>query len=518
MFTFTLGLVLVLAVAWALLEPLFNAAANDPIADEVRQDDLDQRVTTYQELRDLELDYTMGKVEEKEYKRTRKLLEDLAIASLKASGDAVTADGADQRADIEALIARRRSRWTRMRNGVVGAVALLLTFGMPGRLQAQGGEGPAGQPVSGTTGSVLLLVTNGTEGASVPDSLEVTLEGVRQSGVDPELNRTAYLPASGRLLFEDLAIEPGVAYRITTIYQEAEYTSSMAVPRAEAPGDTISLTLYEATEDPKDVLIRYDHNVVTAEKGGVRIQHMIVMENGSDRVYIGPYVEEVGQRAVVRVDLPEEAAGIELQSGLMQCCVQFMGHTLIERMPVFPGKREILFSYTVPARKGRVVLPKTFFYPVAQTEIFVPADLTVSVTEPLSLGDSFEAGGTQFKRITGTDLEAGLSSAVTITGVVGRTGLGIPRLALVGLIGLSLFAGLILLSWRSKRIASEKGSAPKVDAAAGVAGRSELRAEMDQDLLIERIAWLDELFETGALEEAFYRRERALLMDLVEDL
>lgn len=517
MTTFLIGLVMVVATAWVLLAPLFDRRAHDPVQEEIRDDGLDRSATIYQDLRDLELDYMMEKVEEKEYQRIRDALEDVAITYLKAGGDMESGDMVNQRTDLETVIERRRSRWTKIRYGASKAMAVLLVLGLPGRLHAQNQNSSAGEPLSQMTGSIVLLVSNGTEDAAVPDNLEVALEGVSQNSPDPVLIKTAFLPASGRLLFEDIVTGPGIGYRVTTVYQDAEYTSSIVIPTVQVVPDTISLTLYEATEDPGDVFVLYDHNIVTAEKGGVRILQMLIMENKGDRVYIGPLIEEIGQRAALRVELPDEATEIELQSGLMQCCVQFMEHTLVERMPVFPGTREIIFSYAVPARKGEVILPKRTYYRVVQAEIFIPEDLRVSISEPLSLGEPFEAGGKKYQRVVASDLEAGVNTVVTISGLVGPSGLGIPRFALAGLIALFFLIGMVTLSWRSKRSADDKENTAKPDAMAADFTQIVLSEEWEKDLVIERIAWLDDLFETGALDETFYRKERAMLLKLVDE-
>ena len=517
MTTLLIGLVLVLATVWALLAPLFDRSANDQFQEEIHEDGLDRNATTYQDLRDLELDYMMEKVEEEEYLRTRDTLEDLAITNLKASGDIETVDMVIQHADLEAVIQRRRSHWTKIRNGATEVMAVLLVLGLPGRSNAQGQNSSTGEPFPQMTGSIVLLVSNGTEGAAVPDSLEVTLEGIHQNSPDPAFIKTAPLPASGRLLFEDIVMGPGIGYRVTTVYQDAEYTSSMVILKEEVVPDTISLTLYEATEDPGHVFVRYDHNIVTAEKGGVRVQHMLVMENNGDRVYIGPFFEEIGQRAAVRVEIPNEATEIELQSGLMQCCVQFMEHTLVERMPVFPGTREIIFSYAVPARKGKVLLPKKTFYRVVQAEIFIPANLRVSISEPLSLGEPFEAGGKQFIRVIASDLEAGVNPVVTIAGLVGPSGFGLPWFAQAGLVGLLFLIGVITLSWRSKRTTDDRDKIAKPDSLGADFIHTVPSEDLETDLVIERIAWLDDLFETGALDETFYQKERTILIKLVEE-
>ncbi len=418
------------------------------------------------------------------------------------------------RSPIRGVVARR----------TLLAVFLLVPLTLPSAVLA------ADTGIAGT-------VVNGTDGGKVED-LEVTLH--RYSG-DTEVGTwTATTNDEGAFSFPGLAADPTSSYRLTARYVDVEYGTD---PLQFTAGETRSVTLkvYETTTSPDRVTIARWIVWVDREGEGAAVQHDLDFANSAEKAYTGTEAVGEGQRAVIRIPLAPGARDFQYLGTFMECCGLVEGDTFVHTKPVLPGRSQATLRYST-GRLSSLSFPVQ--YPTKSFTLLVPAGVDVTSDGLTTSGDT-EDRGTTYRVFTATDLAAGDTIRVSLTGLERH-----PRSSLVLLLltiaGVAVVAALALwLSARrrvdrrpaGRRTGRDRVGSRRAGPAQQSLGRRDAKPlerqraarasrlptptngergrpppeEPEEDevaVLVEEIAALDLSFERGVLDERTYRRLR----------
>lgn len=389
--------------------------------------------------------------------------------------------------------------------------------------------------VAQTPGSIEGSVVNGTTDAPAAE-VEVTLQ---LFSADADLGATsATTDARGRFAFDEIR-DDVAGYQLSVRYGGAVYRS---VAAAFTAGQTVeqTLTVWEPTTDPADVVLT-DYVVwIDREGSGVGVQHDFAWANGGDTAYVGGGAGDdgggAGDDGVVSVPLPTGATNLQYLGTFLENPGDVVGQTYVSDAPIVPGDSTATVRFSAPPLSSMTL---TTPFPTTSVQLFVPQDVSVSATALRRAGtvqDEVDGQTITYQVYAAQDVAAGTTIEVSMSQNAGGSGTTNTALwILLAVAGVALVGGLVALAIRrsrrrsrrpivrsSARPAKAKAHAvpPKANgqrttkaaAPRGNGGTAEPSGE-DADLIVEEIAALDLSFERGLLDERTYKRLRVAAKD-----
>lgn len=346
---------------------------------------------------------------------------------------------------------------------------------------AQNGEG----------GVIEGRVTNETKGEAVR-GVELTLTSFMGDRATDEkktkTNRDGF--------FEFKQLPWNRSYTVSVNYNGAEYATDKMVFYPEEDIKKLDLPVYEPTESDENISVNAAHMIVQVAEDKIAVAEMMVLHNGSKRIYIGKDKLQNGRREALRFNLPEGADEIEFLSGVTKDSTVRTDQGFVDTSSVAPGISRIVYAYTLPYEPGGNVFEKTINYPT-QGFILLVSDVANKVkVEGLSGGDTVQIQNSKFLRWTGENLKADTKIKVEISSplfggdILQWVALG----AIIMLVGGSIFYSVVR---RNKAIEEHSGKHLIDD------------LKEHREGLIRDIAELDDKFEAGEISEGEYRKERS---------
>jgi hypothetical protein len=353
-------------------------------------------------------------------------------------------------------------------------------------------------------GSIWGQVLDGTKGDEPVANLEVTLTAYGPDG--SQETSSARTDAEGSFDFGGLSISKGAVYQVTADYQGATYRSEALSFAAGQDQLSVEIVVYEATESDSTLSVELAHIVVEFASDGLAVTEMLLVRNKGNGTYIGSGPEvAAGKVATLRFPLPPSAELFNIGESLMRCCIVDTDDGFVDTMPVMPGRRAILYVYTMPFPEASPELRRSFAYPADKIEIFVSDEAEGTEIPGFSPAGTIEGQDSTYVRWTVSGLEAGEEVIVRLEGLPFQEKSGIARSAAARRKAGWLFVtaaviplALIVPTRRRWRERSERTEA-------------ETSADDTKDSLLQRVADLDDAFEVGEIPEPEYQVERAVL-------
>lgn len=361
----------------------------------------------------------------------------------------------------------------------------------------------AAEPENGVIEGQLL---NGTSGLSVPNQ-EITLK-TYLNNAEVALDTTE-TDADGGFVFSGLPTAPNYSYNITLIFQEAEYGDEWVVFAQGETTKSVEVTVYDATTSDEAIEVELSHTIIYVEKDGLLVKEFYLFYNDADLTYIGFKPADSETRQTLKFYLPDNASGFQPDAELMSCCIYANDNGFVDSMPVFPGVREIAYSYKVNYDAGEYLLSRTVDYPVADYNLIVQGEGVVVDSGQLIREEPLNMGGTVFSYFVAGSLEPGetLTAAISSLPEISsqNTTTWVMLAAAVMVVG-AVSGYLFMKKKRPQPVRQEanlgrKGQQPQPAAQGTNFSRKRQR------LLVE-LARLDDDFEAGKITEDNYRRRR----------
>ena len=375
---------------------------------------------------------------------------------------------------------------------------------------------PRAHAQTGGQGKIEGQITNGTKGA-LPTStanLTVTLMTAVQ-GATTIVTQTTTGDANGKFVFANLDTISTTRYLVMANYADVGYYSDVLA--FTSPNSTTlpaSITAYDPTDDPSVVQVLETHLVVDVQAPWLVIQQIVVMENGSDHIFIG---KAVGPHRV-SLTLPILAKAINIQfddQTVDQTTMRGEG-VLTYTLPIGPGKDQILFQYEVPFTPPTYEFNLPLLHDVARFGLYaVDIGETIQSQQlsptPSPMGDVPNApkliamAGDKFT--AGTTIKATIDKLPAAAAQPGQTPSAVLPTALpvspqtIGLVilGAAVVVAIALLIY------------PILRKRAADAEDEEYDENDPRQNLLQGIADLDDAFEAGEIAETEYKDKRAAL-------
>ncbi len=263
-------------------------------------------------------------------------------------------------------------------------------------------------PYQSGAGQLTGQVAQGTAGGPELPALPITLTAFLNFELVQTLVTTA--TAAGEFSFADLATDPGMVYVASTIYNNVQYNSGLAVVTPLTPTTAITLAAYETTEDGSTLSINRANWLIDFEPGGLRVGVILNLRNSGDRTFIGQRVDGLNALATVAVAVPPGAEEVEFQDGVIGGRYHPVENRIYDLVPVPPGDeaRQIVYSYRLPVAGDTVTLAQEFLYPVGNLNLLVTDAPNLLVEAPaLTFINTEAVQGINFRRWSGQSLPVG---------------------------------------------------------------------------------------------------------------
>jgi len=313
--------------------------------------------------------------------------------------------------------------------------------------------------------------------------------------------------ADGRFRFESIKFDPDVAYGVSTVYQDALYGVDLDLT-AGSP-EPVTLTVYDAiTQDSVLSVPSVSMLVSQADKIDRLIWALEIykISNSSDRTFI-PGQE--GPMSLLRFGLPEGAQDLQVDTSIAgaQLFTVDRGFAIDANIP--PGEYEVMFAYTFPYEGDTASLTKTLWYGAGDMRVLLPQEIADLASPALGPQSQVEIGGRTYDLLQAQGFTRGETVSVEFTNLPVASSrerlveaFRSLRMELVVPVAMGIFlAGLIVIVVMRSRRSKATPSAVPVEARA----RS---GAVEQSVLVERLARLEESFERGDIAEADYARRR----------
>lgn len=240
---------------------------------------------------------------------------------------------------------------------------------------------PAPEVIGAVSGSVV----NGSAGAAVPADLNLELHIVDAS-MNESVRQTT-VTADGTFRFADVPMRAENTYIVSTRHQTRLFSSDFVKGDPAQPELTLTLTIYELTDDTSVIQITSFITQALANENGLQVAAMIRFKNTSDRLFVTKEQVSETQFTSIKLVLPFGAEIMGFADSSDRFVVGADGRTVNDTLPVSPGADHVIHVvYLMPYNPTGTVLEQTLPYPlVGSAELYArPTTLTVKA----------EAGGT----------------------------------------------------------------------------------------------------------------------------
>lgn len=335
-------------------------------------------------------------------------------------------------------------------------------------------------------------IINGTEGGSSVADQDTTLKTYLN---DAEMSAiTTKTDNEGHFVFEGLSTESGYSYQVTLAFKQADYTSEWLSFNDGEVSKFAEVTVYDSTTSDEAIKVTMTHTILYVGQDSLKVTEYFLFVNESDRTYIGSEdTNSAEERETLRFSLPKEAAELQPEYGLMECCIHGSENGFVDTMPVLPGGKEVVYSYRVDYNSGAYTFSRNMNYPTVNYDFLVQGEGTKVIGNQLTTEEPLDIEGAWFNHLSGTNFARDDILEVQLSGLPQTSNQGAILWVVLILVVLGTGFGFVYLM--RKRRLQPVSSEDSLD-------------QKRQRLLIE-LAHLDDNFEGGKVQEEVYRRLRA---------
>ena len=306
--------------------------------------------------------------------------------------------------------------------------------------------------------------------------------------------RATVTDSDGRFVFEGVDSSGEYDYLLTTTYLGVEYSKRAIAYNEKVLRTDPFFVVYDTTSQSVHPIVIQHHIFIEPFQDSLLVQEFLRFQNNQNVTYVGVPSDVSNLRETLKFSLPDGASTLQFQAGLSETTVTFFEDGFSDSQPLLPGRREVLFSYTLPFTQKMCDFRKFLHYAHYKFDLFVASrDIEVSSPDLVHAG-VFGSADARSIRYSGQNVQSGREIAITMNMIASRTGTSVWLL--VGALAAILFVSLrvVFLKRRERRLTVSK--------------KLGLETHRKREELIEAIADLDERYERGEVQTDAYRRKR----------
>ena len=218
-----------------------------------------------------------------------------------------------------------------------------------------------------------------------------------------------------------VAPAPTRTYFLSVEYQGARYSASR---RADALSDPVTLTVYDATNDPSVLRVESYTVLVTgalADDGVVEVLERAAVSNESDMTLVPDFdAEGPAMLGFLRFGLPAGAYNLDVRSDLVggEVLEVDLGFALTTPVPPTRGEpHEFEFVYRLDYEDSAVDLSRTMRFGAASFRFVAPVDIARPDSPRLEDLGAAELDGRLLRLLEGRDIAPGERVELTLSGL-----------------------------------------------------------------------------------------------------
>lgn len=374
-------------------------------------------------------------------------------------------------------------------------------------------------------------VTNGTASGSVPADLQLTLFVITGDTTE-EFQTTA--DASGAYSFADVPLNPESTYVVTTAYRDHVFSTPLTSgSQLTSDPATLSVTIYELTEDPDVIQIVGMVTQVNVANDRLEVAQFFSIRNSADRAFSTSQRTPDGRLVSLVLPLPPGAivAGFPEQNRYVFVQDEF---TVFDTAPVLPGEEHIIqLGYFVGYDEGAIIEQELSYTLNGPVRLLVRPEAVRVTSQQLQSGGPEVVGSAQYASY-GADLDlppggvigfelngqGGTASSVSSTPVVASSDNFLPIVVIIVVVLAVVVGGLVVYTNRGREDTMRETGSDFAAPTGTVPRRRGALARETQliDIVLEQIAALDQDFEANKIPKEDYQRQRAELKARLSDL
>lgn len=266
---------------------------------------------------------------------------------------------------------------------------------------------------TGPKGTLAVHAVQGTKGGPDVGSDEVEVVLVHRN--QPFKQIKARLDDHGVAIFDDLPIALGIAPVVRVKHAGVLYQEVGDDLTATNTRGSVNVTVYEVTDEAPQWRITSRHLMAAHTGEDLDVVEMVIVDNPTDRTWLGAPADASGRRATVVLSLPSGASEITLESGFHGwCCTAFADTNLRIQMPLMPGRFTYRFSYHVPfSQSGADLLIKAPTQ-TDQVAFFVPDDGSKADLTQVQFAANDTVEGTKIRLFRGVNIAPGQAAGLVL--------------------------------------------------------------------------------------------------------
>jgi hypothetical protein len=351
----------------------------------------------------------------------------------------------------------------------------------------------AAEPNDGTLDG---QVTNGTAGASIPTDDQVTLLVFGKADQAQKNQLTAPIDADGHYAFSGLDRSADNVYVVLVDHGGVAYPGSAPVDLEQDATGHADIQVFDSTASDADIHFeRLNLVVAGTDPGLMQLYEMGAIVNASDRTFVPEDPQAGALSHGLRLGLPHGALGAKVQAGFSDGSLTPAPGGVQVNEPIMPGRHEFALSFRMPYTGTTADVGFQVPYPATTFNIYVPEGGPRIESDRLTTHGRASMGARSFSVSTSDNVNGNDSVAARLADLPQAGGeLSTLQIGLAGLGALLVIGGLgaVGVSLRARR------RAPRIVSP----------AERERQRLINRLATLDERYESGQIAAADYQNAR----------
>lgn len=225
-------------------------------------------------------------------------------------------------------------------------------------LSSLAGAQPPAPPLSDPTASLEQTLSQSPKGTLFIEAVQGTKGGPAIGAADVEVDFflrdqvaqhfALKLDEQGKGKVSDVPLALGLLPVVRVKHAGVAYQEPGKVMDAGNKEMTIRVTCYEVTDTEPEWRIVGRQVMAEVTDEGAQVAELLVIDNPSDRTWMGGPPDKDARRNVAPINLPANSSDVSLDSGFHGwCCTSFNGHVLTIQKPMMPGKAAYRYSYLV---------------------------------------------------------------------------------------------------------------------------------------------------------------------------
>ncbi len=361
----------------------------------------------------------------------------------------------------------------------------------------------AGEPA--ITGKVV----NGTAGGGPVDGLEVTLTTYMDFA--PSDQQTTVTDTQGNFQFSGLTTNATYSYDLYVTYKGVPYTSDIIYLTTSNATQSAELKVYETTNSDTAVKISAGHMIIVPTSPGVlNVMETWRVNNSGNSTYIGSASDST--QATAHFTLPEGATDFSADTGIS---VFSETGIVTYTLPIVPGASSISFYYSLSYQGSDAAIDRTVDYPTPSLSILVPQNGIVAKSTMLTQTTFQSPQGTTYLYLIGSNLQKGQKLDISLNisqaafSADTSSNPSSPNTTLQNGISWQLVLLVILALGVVFAVIYPRLKRRGVTVTPVGTGTEGSTTDIEEEVLMERLARLDDSFDAGEIAEAEYKERRA---------